>query len=81
MRIRVMLLAEDETARETAVASTIEVAADDLRWPERLVETVAHRAQAGAHCLRTHLIPPPVRSEARFVPLADVVPVLDTDIA
>lgn len=76
MHIRVLLLAEDETARRATVASTVEVGADDLRWPERLVHTVARRAQEGAHCLRTHLIPPPAASEAGFVPLADVVPVV-----
>lgn len=77
MRIQVLLLAEDGTANETTVTSTIEVGPDDLRWPERLAETVAHRAQEGTHRLREHLIPPPARSAVRFVPLADVVPTLD----
>jgi hypothetical protein len=77
MRIQVMLLAEDESAHETTVASTIEVGADDLRWPEHLAERVAHRAQAGTRCLSAQLLPPPASEQPRFVPLAEVVPVVE----
>ena len=76
MRIQLTLLAADESARETTVASTIEVDADDLRWPGQLAERVAHRAQAGAQCLREQLLPAPAGDEPHFVPLADVVPVV-----
>lgn len=76
MRIQLTLLAEDESARETTVASTIEVEADDLRWPGQLAERVAHRAQAGTHCLREQLLPAPGKATPRFIPLADVVPVV-----
>jgi len=76
MRIELTLLAEDESARETTVASTIEVDADDLRWPGRLAERVAHRAEAGTHCLREQLLPAPAQHAPDFVPLADVIPVV-----
>lgn len=74
MRIEVTLRAADEAEHETSVASTIEVAADDLRWPGRLAETVARRALEGAHCLREHLLEAPPCPPVHFVPLADVVP-------
>jgi hypothetical protein len=77
MRIELLLRSGDGAANETTVASTIEVGADDLRWPARLAETVAHRAQEGAIRLREHLTAPPALADPRFVPLADVVPIVD----
>jgi hypothetical protein len=79
MLIRIDLVA-GEPERQITVSTTVEVnpTLGDSRWQALLVDSITGQAHEGARRLRDEIIAQRALPSGGFVPLAAVVPAVDT---